>query len=459
MMKKKLLIAALVIALFLVALALVPVLFRDTLLEKAKTTISKNLNVDIGFEDFRLSLIRNFPKAGLSLKNVVITGKDEFAGDTLLHIGSLSTRFGLFDLFSPDNLTLNELILDQATLKLVVNPREKANWDIFPPEEEGKKEKAKDEGSFGMELSRIVVNHARLSYLDYSKPLSLGADDINLILKGNMYGSNTKLNVEGNAVELNFSYDTVSYISNIRLQLQSLLDINFDTYDFKFEESELLVNDLPLDLNGSFSLPGDSMLFDLRFDSSVSEVSHFLSFVPPSYDHYLKDLQAKGEASFKGSFKGVYFEEQYPALEIQFRINDGNIKYAELPEEIKNIKGTIAIEKPQGDLNLTTVRISDAHAEIRNNPVNGSLTLANLMKDLHFNGNLKGKINFDHLKDAIPMDSVLISGLMDIDLGVEGNMSAIENKKYELLKTDGQVALNNFSYESNQLTMPVKVSS
>ncbi len=459
MMKKKLLIAALVIALFLVALALVPVLFRDTLLEKAKTTISKNLNVDIGFEDFRLSLIRNFPKAGLSLKNVVITGKDEFAGDTLLHIGSLSTRFGLFDLFSPDNLTLNELILDQATLKLVVNSREKANWDIFPAEEEGKMEKTEDEGSFGMELSRIVVNHARLSYLDHSKPLSLGAEDINLILKGNMYGSNTKLNVEGNAVELNFSYDTVSYISNIRLQLHSLLDINFDTYDFKFEESELLVNDLPLDLNGSFSLPGDSMLFDLRFDSSVSEVSHFLSFVPPSYNHYLKDLQAKGEASFKGSFKGIYFEEQYPALEIQFRINDGNIKYAELPEEIKNIKGTIAIEKPQGDLNLTTVRISDAHAEIRNNPVNGSLTLANLMKDLHFNGNLKGKINFDHLKDAIPMDSVLISGLMDVDLGVEGNMSAIENKKYELLKTDGQVALNNFSYESNQLTMPVKVSS
>lgn len=458
-MKKKLLLAVLIFAVIIAALALTPVIFRDALLEKTKTTISKNLKANIGFEDFRLSLIRHFPKAGLSLKNVVITGKDEFAGDTLLHIGSLSTRFGLFDLLSPDNLTLNELILDHATLKLLVNSNEKANWDIFPSEDEGIREDAKEEESFGMELSRIVVNHARFQYHDYSLPLTVGTEDINLILKGNMYGSDTKLRIEGDAAEFNLSYDSVSYISHIRLQLQSLLDINFDSYDFRFGEGELLVNDLPLALDGNFSLPGDSMLFDLRFNSKISEVSQFLNLIPPSYAHYIKDLQAKGDASFQGSFKGIYFEEDYPALNILFKISNGNIKYAGLPEEIKNITGNIAVEKPQGVLNLTSVRISDAHAEIRNNPVNGSLTLGNLMDDLHFNGSVTGKVNFDHLKDAIPMDSVQISGLMDVDLGVAGKMSDIENKRYELLKTDGQVALNNFSFESNQLTMPVKVSS
>ena len=458
-MKKKLLLAVLIFAVIIAALALVPVIFRDALLEKTKTTISKNLKANIGFEDFRLSLIRHFPKAGLSLKNVVITGKDEFAGDTLLHIGSLSTRFGLFDLLSPDNLTLNELILDQATLKLLVNSNEKANWDIFPSEDEGIREDAKEEESFGMELSRIVVNHARLQYLDFSLPLTIGAEDINLILKGNMYGSDTKLRIEGDAAEFNLSYDSVSYISHIRLQLQSLLDINFDSYDFRFGEGELLVNALPLALDGNFSLPGDSMLFDLRFNSKISEVSQFLNLIPPSYAHYIKDLQAKGDASFHGSFKGIYFEEDYPALNILFKISNGNIKYAGLPEEIKNITGNIAVEKPQGVLNLTSVRIADAHAEIRNNPVNGSLTLGNLMDDLHFNGSLTGKVNFDHLKDAIPMDSVQISGIMDVDLGVAGRMSNIENKTYEMLKTEGLVALNNFSFESNQLTMPVKVSS
>lgn len=458
-MKKKLLLAALITAVILGVLAMIPVLFRDTLLEKTKKTISKNLNVNIGFEDFRLSPIRNFPKAALSLKNVIVTGKDEFAGDTLLHVESLSTRFGLFDLFTLDNLTLNELILDRPTLQLLVNAEEKANWDIFPPDEAEKTGKPEEEGSFGMELSKIVVNQARLIYLDRALPLSVGAQNINLNLKGKMYGSNTQLKVDGNAEEFNLSYDSVSYISSIRLQLQSLLDINFDAADFRFGESELLVNDLPLELSGNFSLPGDSMWFDLRFNSSVSELSHFLNLVPPDYAHYLKDLQARGEASLNGSFKGIYFEEDYPALDLLFRIEGGNMKYAGLPEEIRQIRGTMSVVKPQGDLNLTRVSISDVHAEIKNNPVNGSLTLANLMEDLHFKGNLTGKVNFDHLKDAIPMDSVLISGLMDVDLDVEGNMSAIENKTYELLKTGGEVALSNFSFESNQLSKPVTISS
>ncbi len=459
-MKKGFIIAAIAIALLLGTVILVPVLFRDTLLEKTKSTINRNLNANVGFDDFNLSLIKNFPRASLSLGDVVITGKNEFEGDTLLYVKTLSTRFGLFDLLTPDNLTLNELILNDTRLNLIVNEKEKPNWDIMPEEKEDASPVKEETGEmFGMELSKIEINNATIRYTDVTLPLTIGLDEINLALKGNMYGNNTRMKVEGTADPFNLTYDSVTYISDKKLKLKSTLDIDFEQWNFRIDESELLVNELPLEVGGTFSMPGDSILFDLQFASKVSGLADFLTLVPPSYEHYLKDLKANGNAGLTGSFRGIYFEETYPALELLFNLSDGNLRYAGLPEEIKNIRGDVTVTKPQGGFDLTRIGINRAHAEIRNNPVDFSLSLENLMEDMRFSGNLTGKVNFDHLKDAIPMDSVLVSGLLDVDLGVAGNMSAIENKRYELLKTDGIVALNNFSYESNQLTMPVKVSS
>ena len=460
MVKKGLIIAGISFAVLLGTLVLVPVLFRDALLEKTKSTISSNLNVQVGFDGFSLSLLRNFPRASLSVTDVLVTGKGSFEGDTLLRIPALTTRFGLFDLLTPGNLTIQELILERPELRLRVNPAEKANWDILPEESPGTTPDEKEhESTFGLEVSKIEINKGYISYTDQAAPLFLDLSDLELRLKGNLYGSQTRLKAEGSAAAFNLTYDSATYISKVRLDLESLLDIHFDTWLFTFGESELLVNDLPVDLRGSFSMPGDSLLFDLGFNAKASSFSDYLTLVPPGYQQYLEALKAEGRAELKGSFKGIYYEEEYPAFDLGFRVSEGQIRYAGLPEEIRNISGHISILKPQGGMDLTAIDISGVHAEVRNNPLNLSLRLDNLFGNIRFAGNLTGRVNFDHLRDAIPMDSVLISGLLDANIDLAGNMAAIENKQYEQIKTDGTVELSGFSFESNQLSRPVTVST
>lgn len=459
-MKKGIVIAGIIFAVLLGTLILVPVLFRDTLLEKTKSTISNNLKVNVGFDGFRLSLIRSFPRASLTLTDVLVTGKEAFSGDTLLRISSLSTKFGLFDLMSPGNLTIQELILDQPELHLKVNSAEQANWDILPEEKPGTvTAPGKKEGTFGLELNKILINKGAVSYTDVTLPLQLDFSDLQLLFKGNMYGSNTRLKAEGSAGSLNLTYDSATYISQVRLELQSLLDIQLDTWQFAFNESELLVNDLPVGLSGTFAMPGDSLFFDLAFAAKASAFADYLTLVPPGYEHYLKDLKAEGNAELKGSFKGLYYEEEYPALDLNFRISNGQVRYAGLPEEIRNINGTFSIVKPQGSFDLTALDLSGVHAEVRNNPLNLSLHLSDLFDNIRFDGSLTGKVNFDHLRDAIPMDSVQVAGLLNIDLDVAGNMAAIENKQYEQIKTNGSVELSGFTLASNQLSRPVMVSA
>ena len=460
-MKKGLLIGGIVFVVLITILIAIPFVFRNALLEKTRTTINRNLNVDIGFKDFRVSLIKDFPKASLRLQDVTVTGKGTFAGDTLLHVKSLRTSFGILDLFSPNDLTINEIILDNANLKLFVNADNQVNWQIFPEEAEAgpSGSSAEAESTFGLQLSKIEINNGNVSYTDVTLPLQLDFNGINMLIDGKMYGSDTKLNANGVADQVNLLFSGINYISKTRLGIKSLLDINFDTWDFRFTEGELMVNNLPLDLQGSFSMPGDSMYFDLGFASRASTLGEILALTPPEYESYLKDLNATGNASFTGSFKGYYFGESYPELQVQLRLAGGNARYAAMPEEIKNISGNLAIIKPQGGFNKTIISISNAHFEIRNNPIDMNLNLGNLMEDLRFDGKIAGRLNFDHLKGALPLDSLDIAGLIDINLNVKGNYSAIENKRYERIQTEGAIVLNNFVYNSRELTQPVKVSS
>jgi hypothetical protein len=98
-------------------------------------------------------------------------------------------------------------------------------------------------------------------------------------------------------------------------------------------------------------------------------------------------------------------------------------------------------------------------AELKNNPVDLTLKLNHLVSDPWFDGAFVGKINFDHLKDALPLDSVNISGMIDANLFVKGNYSSIEKEEYDKIKSDGIVLLDNFLYDSPNFTQKIVVPS
>jgi hypothetical protein len=128
-----------------------------------------------------------------------------------------------------------------------------------------------------------------------------------------------------------------------------------------------------------------------------------------------------------------------------------------MPEDIKNIRAKINVVKPQGDLDLTEINVDDAHAEIRNNPVDLILKLTHPVSDPIFDATFVGKVNLTHLKNALPLDSVNMSGIIDANIMAQGSYSAIEEEAYQKIKTDGAVLLNDFVYQSAGLTKEIRV--
>ena len=459
-MKKIVIIFVVIVAVLLGTLVSIPLFLKQRLLDIALTTINKQVNAEVNFDGIKLSLFKNFPKLSMELQNVKITGKGEFQNDTLLYVASLKTKLDLKVMFGKTEKSIENIYLIRPDLKLIVGESGAVNWDITKESAEiSSQTTSETDNTFNINLDKIEISNANVWYIDRELNMLLGFENINVDVNGKMYGTATELNVTGRVDYFSTEYKGVTYISNTSLETKTLLDIDYNTMDIVIKENELMVNRLPLQVTGSIKIPSDSMYFDLAVQTKESGFENFLALIPPDYEEYLKKFKATGTATVSGTISGLYYDENYPAFALALKVADGNFKYADLPDDIRNIKADVSITKPQGILDLTEIKITEARAEVKNNHVNLTLLLKNLISDLYFDGAFVGKINFDHLKDAIPLDSVNIAGTIDANLLVKGNYSSIEKEQYDKIQFDGVVLLDNFVYESAGLTQPVFVKS
>jgi len=460
-MKKVLVIILIIVVVLIGSLLVIPVFFKQNLLDAAKNTLNKQLNAEVQLADANISLIKNFPKATVEFQKIQILGKDEFQGDTLLDVAYIKTKMDLASLFRKSGMNIEEIIMNEPRLNLVIGESGMANWDVAPTSSEQKPaavENTGDDSEFKLALDKVEIRNAKLVYNDKAENMLATLSGIDLDISGEMFGSSTRLQTKGLVSDIAFQYQDVNYLSKTSLEMSTLLDVDFEKMKFTIADNELLLNRLPLQLEGSVEMPSDTTFMDLQVKTKASDFNNFLALVPPDYEEYLKDIQTDGSATISGEISGFYYGENYPVLNLEMMVSDGKLKYADMPEQISDIAAEVRISKPQGDLDLMKIDVKKAHAAIRNTPVDLNLTVTTPVSDPYFDGSFVGKINLSQLKDALPIDSVNISGIIDANLFVKGNYSDVENEAYDKIQSDGIVKLDNFSYDSPDLTQKIIVS-
>ncbi|PTN08006.1 AsmA-like C-terminal region-containing protein [Mangrovibacterium marinum] len=457
-MKKVLLIIVLLFVVLLGSAILVPVLFKGPLLAKISRTINKNLNAKVEFEDFSLSIFKGFPKIQAELTGLTITGKNQFEEDTLLAVQSVSTNLSLSDLFNSEQMAINTIRLDRAKLYLLSTLDGLANWDI-----------AKDSGSessteaaqstLNLSLQSIELRNFSLTYKDEATTTVVQLKNATADASGQVEGTVTTFNLSSEIDEFVLEYDSVQYISKTRLKAVSQLTADYDKMVFTFGDSHLFLNDLPLDLTGRFEMPSDSMYFDLKLIQPQSNFKSLLALVPQTYQSYLDDVKANGDAGFEANIKGWFYDDNYPAIDSRLYIANADFQYQDFPEKVSQIALESSISKPQGELDLLQIEISQAHAQIRNNPVDLKLLLTQPMSDPAFDASLNGKIDFTSLGKVIPMDSIRLSGVVQGNVRLKGTLSAVEAQDFSRINSNGTFTLDKVHIETPQLSQTVELNS
>jgi hypothetical protein len=130
-----------------------------------------------------------------------------------------------------------------------------------------------------------------------------------------------------------------------------------------------------------------------------------------------------------------------------------------LPKNASNINIDIAYFYDGKQMDNTTVDVNKFHVELGGNPIDLSMNLRTPISDPFINSAIDAKIDLKTLSDLIPMEDTELKGLIDINLDLMGNMSVIEEEKYEDLRRLVKVLITDFLFASPDAPQPVIITN
>jgi hypothetical protein len=434
------------IILLLILLFTLPVIFKEKIRTKVEQLINESVNASVKFEDYRLGFFRNFPNLSFSLNGVSVVGLDKFQNDTLAGFKSFNLVFNLSSLFSKSGYEVSSVVIDRAVVNAIVLKDGSANWDIVKDTTETvATESDTTSSTLKVVLKKVAIMNSSMSYTDKSSDMSAYLKNLNFNLKGDMTMSETDMQVTLKVGEVTFIMGGMKYLN--RAILDSKIDFlaNLDNMKFTFRENYFAINSLKLNFSGVIAMRGDNIETDVKFGTDKTSFKTLLSIVPAIYMKDYQNLKTSGDFSLSGSAKGIYSDADstLPDISLALTVSNGLISYPDLPEQIKNINVKTDVFVDGKEMDNTLININSFHVELAGSPFDMTFNLKTPVSDPDFKGSMIGKIDLGALSKAVPMDSISLSGIIDMSVKMAGRLSMIEKEQYERFEASGKMNISN----------------
>ncbi len=434
------------ILLILVLLFTVPILFKEQIRSKVVQVINESVDATVNFDNYKLGFFRNFPNLTFSLNNVSVVGTDKFENDTLAGFESFNLVFNLSSLIGNSGYEVKTIVVDKAVVNAIVLKDGTVNWDIMKDTTETVSvEEETTSSDMKIQLKNVTILNSSISYLDYESDMQAYLKNMNFSMKGDMTSSETDLQMSITMGDFTFVMEGIKYLNKTVVDSKIDMLANFDNYEFTFRENYFTVNDLKLNFSGMVAMPGDDIETDIKFSTAQTSFKTLLSLIPAFYMTDYADLKTTGEFAVTGSAKGIYSDADstLPDITLAMSVSNGLISYPDLPEQIKNINLKSNVYVDGKDLDKTTVAVDKFHMEMAGSPFDMTFALKTPMSDPDFKGSMVGRIDLSALMKAIPMDSISLSGIIDMSVQMAGRMSMIEKEQYESFVAKGNMDIKN----------------
>jgi len=457
-------IPATVLVIFLVLLA-APVLFKGKIFEFAKKELNGMLTAKVDFSDVKLSFIRNFPNAYVALTDLVVTGTDEFEGETLVAFKSLSVTVDIMSVIKMDNINVKAVLLDQAEVNAHISESGKPNWDILKAGKESEaspEEIAPEKSSLAAKLKiglkKFEIRDTNLSFVDDSSKMKATANGLNYFMQGDMTLDNADLKMKLDIADANFWMNNIRLLNKAHVGFDSEIDADLKNMGFTLKENQFNLNEIALKFDGLVQAPGDINI-DMTFATKRTNFKSVLSLVPAVYMKGFESITTAGNFTLSGDVKGTYNKEQMPRANVSLSVDNAMFKYPDLPKSVNNINIAVKAFYDGVVFDRTTLDVNKLHFEMAENPFDAELHVKTPESDMQVAAKLAGTIDFSSVLDVVPLDDITLTGLLECDLAVAGRMSTFQSEKYEDVDASGMLKLSDFDFETPNLPQAVNIAS
>jgi hypothetical protein len=459
-MFKKIIKVILISLLVLIALAFAaPYLFKNQIINLVKKEINKKINAKVDFKDVNISLLRRFPKVAVGLDELQVIGTGLFAADTLIAAKRLDAALNIMSVIQGTDMTIYSVFVESPRIHAIVNKDGLKNWDIMKPDTVVAATTAGK--SFKMALQQYAVHNAYISYKDETAALGTEIFNLNHEGSGDFTSGQFTLKTSTNADAVTVTYGGIAYLSNVKAVADADIQVDNKNNVYSFKTDKISVNDLKINGEGVIkNLAEKGYDMDIKFKSPSTDFKNILSLVPAIYTNDFSKIKTSGTAIFDGFVKGFYNQTNIPAYHVNIEVKNGFFQYPDLPKPLQQINIKAQIDNPDGVTDNTIVNVEKAHFEMDQEPFDIRVLVKKPISNMFVDAAAKGKLDLGKVAQLIKLKAgTKLSGLLNADVFVKGNVKDIEQQKFDQFTAGGTIDLNNFLYVAKDYPTGVKINA
>jgi uncharacterized protein involved in outer membrane biogenesis len=439
------------LVLLMLGSAAVLLIIKPRITEKIRNVANEQLRAKVGFRDVDISLFGDFPRISFGVRDLLVTGNSgAFSGDTLAAIPKFSLTLDPWSVFS-GKPEIQSIIVDSPKLHLKKAADGSVNWDIFPPSE-------KDIKDFSLDIDRLTIKGGEIRFDDVSNATTIQLQGFDQELTGRLSSKSSILNTKANVEKVAMTLGGMKYFNNIAADFTATLDADFEHRKFRLRKNRLKLNDFGLSFDGLVYMDGDSLNTDLRFQADRTTFKDLISLSPALYQKDFDKIDASGNISVNGYIKGILIRDLYPAFRIDAVVDQGAFGYRTLPARMNSIKGSMRIDNPGGNLDLTEISIPRLDLALNREAFVMRLHMAHPVTDPFFDAGLKGKLLLSDILKFYPVKNLSLSGELMSDVSVKGRLSSFKAGRYQETEARGSIFASNIRVSSASFKPDVFIS-
>lgn len=446
--------------LIIIALIVIPIVYKDEIKEMVIEEVNKSLTATFELDDFDLTFFSTFPKLTIDIDGARLIGKDQFDGVKLADIGKAQASVQFWSVFS-DQIEIDAIHITDPSFDVKVLQDGTANYDIVKPDSVKTEEELSEPSSFKLSLQEYSITNAKLKYDDQASNLYAEFDSLNHRGTGDLTADVIDFETVTDLKKLSYRMGGMTYLSEATTDatVNLLMEFTDKSSKFTLKENEIKLNEVAVSIDGFYEMLEDHDEMDFKLNASETSFKSILSLIPAFYHSGYESMIAKADVSLDGLLKGRLDDTNLPAWDFGLNVKNASIKYPDLPGQIKNIQIKAGSTFPGGaNLNAMTVDVPMFKAAFDKNKIDASLSLRQIMTDPSIKSKLVAFVDLSTFGNFVPLaEGENYSGTLDADVNINGKMSDLENEDFEKFTAEGVLTLADMLYESKDLPDPVSI--
>ncbi len=439
--KKIVRIAGIVLGVILLIMFIIPFAFQGKIAGIVKTEGNKMLNAKFDFDKLNVSLFKHFPQASVSLEDFYLKGEGEFKNDTLIQAKEITATVNLFSLFGNSGYNISRIYINNASLKAIVLPNGKVNWDIMKPDTTANMPAKEETSEFRLKIKRLAVSNLNLIYDDRQSNQYAVIKKLKAECSGDLTSNRTTLKLEAETEALSYKMKGIPFLSNANVSAKMDIDANLAENKYTFKENEFRLNAIKAGLDGWIVMKDPAMEMDLKLKTNEVGFKEILSLVPAIYAKDYSDLKTDGKASLSGYAKGVLQGDTIPAFNIDMQVKNAMFHYPSLPAGVDQINVSASVKNPGGNIDLTTIDIQPFSFRLAGNPFSVNASIKTPVSDPDIKAEAKGVLDLGMIKKVYPLDNMQLNGVVNANMKLATLLSSIEKEQYDNVQASGTIGL------------------